>query len=233
MKFYAFDALYLQRLRSGDPWTEQHFVEYFSALIELKVRRRLGSPSAIEDVRQETLARVWATLRSDRGIRQPERLGSFVNSVCNNVLFEHYRQSSKEASPCDDAVIDVADPATSVADAISNREMRENVREILNKLSEKDHFLLERVFLNECDKDEVCRYVGVSREYLRVLLYRSRKSFRKLFLKETERLAKARLAACQPAGRPSRGATIKVIEDTAKEDLQPIGISSTRREGSE
>ena len=199
MKFYPFDALYLQRLRSGDPWTEQHFVEYFSALIELKVRRRLRSPSSIEDVRQETLARVWATLRSDRGIRQPERLGSFVNSVCNNVLFERYRQSSKEASPSD-AVINVADPAMSIADTICSREMRENVREILNKLSEKDHFLLEQVFLNECDKDEICRYVGVSREYLRVLLYRSKKSFRTLFLKETERLVEARLAACQPAG---------------------------------
>ena len=38
MKFYAFDALYLQQLRSGDPWAEQHFVEYFSDLIELGKR---------------------------------------------------------------------------------------------------------------------------------------------------------------------------------------------------
>jgi RNA polymerase sigma-70 factor, ECF subfamily len=187
MEFYAFDALYLQRLRSRDPWTEQHFVEYFSALIELKLRRRLRSPSAIEDVRQETFVRVWAVLRSERGIHHPERLGSFVNSVCNNVLLEHYRHSSKEVSTCDDAVINVADTATSVADAISNKEMRKKVRDILDRLSGRDHFLLERVFLNESDKDEVCRYVGVNREYLRVLLYRSKKSFREVFLKETER----------------------------------------------
>jgi RNA polymerase sigma-70 factor, ECF subfamily len=201
MEFYAFDALSLQRLRSRDPWTEQHFVEYFSALIELKLRRRLRSPSAIEDVRQETFVRVWAVLRSERGIHHPERLGSFVNSVCNNVLLEHYRHSSKEVSTCDDAVINVADTATSVADAISNKEMRKKVRDILDRLSGRDHFLLERVFLNESDKDEVCRYVGVNRDYLRVLLYRSKKSFREVFLKETERLTKTRLAACQ-SGRP-------------------------------
>jgi RNA polymerase sigma-70 factor (ECF subfamily) len=197
MKFYAFDALYLQRLRSGDPWTEQHFFEYFNALIELKLRRRLRSPSAIEDVRQETFARTWAALRSERGIRQPERLGSFVNSVCNNVLLEHYRQSSKENSPCDDSIINIPDPATSVSDAISNREMREKVRDILKSLSEKDHFLLEGVFLNESDKDEICQHVGVNREYLRVLLYRSKKSFRKVFLKEMERLGKSKLTAAQ------------------------------------
>ena len=192
MKFYAFDAPYLQRLRSGEPSTEQHFVEYFSELIELKLRRRLRSSSAIEDIRQETFARTWAALRSERGIRQPERLGSFVNSVCNNVLLEHYRQSSKETSPCDDVVMNVADPATSVADSISNREMREKVRDILKSLSEKDRFLLERVFLNESDKDEVCHHAGVSREYLRVLLYRSKKSFKRVFLKEMARHGKSK-----------------------------------------
>ena len=197
MKFYAFDALYLQQLRSGDPWTEQHFVEYFSALIELKLRRRLRSPSAIEDVRQETFARTWAALRGERGICQPERLGSFVNSVCNNVLLEHYRQSSKETSPCDDSLINIADPATSVPDAISNREIREKVRDILKSLSEKDRFLLEGIFLNESDKDKICEHVGVDREYLRVLLCRSKKSFKKVFLKEMERLGKSKLTGAQ------------------------------------
>src|SRR6516164_2048959 len=197
MKFHAFDVQYLQRLRSGDPSAEQHFVEYFSALIELKLRHRLRSPSAIEDIRQETFARTWAALRSEGGIHQPERLGPFVNSVCNNVLLEHYRQSSKEASPCDDVVMNVADPAMSVADSISNREMREKVRDILKSLSEKDRFLLERVFLNESDKDEVCHHVGVSREYLRVLLHRSKKSFKKVFLREMEKLGKSTFNTCQ------------------------------------
>jgi len=204
MKFYAFDALYLQRLRSEDPSTEQHFVEYFSDLIELKLRHRLRSPSAIEDIRQETFARTWAALRSERGIHHPERLGSFVNSVCNNVLLEHYRQSSKETSPCDDVVMNVADPATSVADSISNREMREKVRDILKSLSEKDHFLLERVFLNESDKDEVCQDVGVSRDYLRVLLYRSKKSFKKVFLKEMDRRSKTKLTEVSRKNNPQR-----------------------------
>jgi RNA polymerase sigma-70 factor (ECF subfamily) len=148
----------------------------------------------IEDIRQETFARVWAALRRNQGIRQPERLGSFVNSVCNNVLFEHYRQAVKEV-PSGDVQINVADPATNSADAISDGRMREKVRDIIHRLPEKDRLLLERVFLNECDKDEVCRDVGVSREYLRVLLHRSRRSFRRLFLKETERFVETRFAA--------------------------------------
>jgi len=202
MKFQAFDALYLERLQSGDYVTEQHFVQYFTALIELKLRRRLRSHSAIEDVRQETFARVWAALRSGQGIRQPQRLGSFVNSVCNHVLLEHYRRAAKELPTGDDLAIKVADPGPSGADIISDRQMREKIRDILRRLSEKDCLLLERVFLNECDKDKLCRDMGVSRSYLRVLLYRSRRSFRKSFLRETRWLAKARFSASE-AGRIS------------------------------
>jgi RNA polymerase sigma-70 factor, ECF subfamily len=197
MKFQAFDALYLERLRSGDPLSEQHFVRYFTALIQLKLRRRLRSPSAIDDVRQETFVRVWAALRSAQGIRQPQHLGSFVNSVCNHVLFEHYRRTAKELPTGADPAINVSDPSPSVTDTISDRQMREKVRDILNRLSEKDRLLLERVFLNECDKDKLCRDFGINRDYLRVLLHRSMRSFRNTFLKETQTLAKARFAASQ------------------------------------
>lgn len=197
MKFQAFDALYLERLRSGDSLTEQHFVQYFTDLIHLKLRRRLRSPSAIDDVRQETFARVWTALRSRQGIRRPERLGSFVNSVCNHVLFEHYRRAAKEQPTGADLAINVADPRPSGADTISDRQMMEKVRDILSKLSEKDRRLLERVFLHECDKEKVCRDFGINRDYLRVLLHRSIKSFRNTFLKETQTLAKARFATSQ------------------------------------
>jgi RNA polymerase sigma-70 factor (ECF subfamily) len=232
MKFYAFDALYLQRLRSGDPWTEQHFSEYFSALIELKLRRRLRSPSAIEDVRQETFVRTWAAVRSERGIHQPERLGSFVNSVCNNVLLEHYRKSSKENPLCDDSIIDIADPATSVPDAISNREIREKVRDILKSLSEKDHFLLEAVFLNESDKDEICQHVGVNREYLRVLLYRCKKSFRKVFVKEMERLGTSKLTGAKGIRIPKHPVSTRHLEWAGDEhrcsEVRQVGVVRRR-----
>ena len=95
MEFFAFDASYIERLRSGDAHIEAHFVSYFSELIRLKLRSRLNSKEAIEDVRQETFVRVLVLLRGEGGLRQPDRLGPFVNSVCNHVLLEHYRSQKK------------------------------------------------------------------------------------------------------------------------------------------
>src|SRR5271168_3858087 len=95
VNFVTFDASYVSKLRAGDAPTEQHFITYFSELIQLKLRPRLGRPEQIEDVKQETFVRALSLIRSDGGLRHAERLGPLVNSICNNVLMEQYRTSGR------------------------------------------------------------------------------------------------------------------------------------------
>jgi len=182
LQFQTFDESYVERLREGDFRTQEHFVAYFSELIQLKLRSRLHSPQAIEDVRQETFARVLEAVRSGK-IRQPERLGAYVNSTCNLVLQEHYRKSGRDTSLEDEDDLDLPAKGVDVIGAIAARQMEEKVREILEDLSERDRRLLREVFLDERDKDEVCRDFGVDRDYLRVLLHRAKQSFKSLYLK--------------------------------------------------
>jgi RNA polymerase sigma-70 factor (ECF subfamily) len=186
LQFQSFDAPYVDRLRAGDFRTQEHFVAYFSELIQLKLRARLRSPQAVEDVRQETFARVFAALRSPGGIRQPERLGAFVNSICNNVLLEQYRNSSRATSLEDEPATDLPDPKTDVLGTVAARQMEAKVREILDEMSERDRRIIRGIFLEERDKDEVCRDFGIDRDYLRVLVHRAKQSFKSLYLKNIE-----------------------------------------------
>ncbi|HKV76825.1 MAG TPA: sigma-70 family RNA polymerase sigma factor [Candidatus Sulfotelmatobacter sp.] len=182
MQLQSFDESYVERLQAGDFRTQEHFVAYFSELIQLKLRSRLHSPQAIEDVRQETFTRVFAALRGGK-IRQPERLGAFVNSMCNNVLLEHYRASSRDSSLDDEEQQDFPATNVDVLGAVSAKQMGEKIREILEEMPERDRRLLREIFLEERDKDDVCKDFGVDREYLRVLLHRAKQSFKSLYLK--------------------------------------------------
>jgi len=186
LQFQTFDESYVELLRKGDFRTQEHFVAYFSELIQLKLRSRLHSPQAIEDVRQETFARVFAALRSEGRIRQPERLGAFVNSLCNNVLLEYYRSSQRDSSIEDEEDQDFPAKDVDIFGALVTKQMGEKVREILEELPERDRRLLREIFIEERDKDEVCRDFGVDRDYLRVLLYRAKQSFKSLYLKSIE-----------------------------------------------
>jgi len=177
LEFFAFDEAYVGRLREGDPSTESHFVAYFSQLIQIKLRARYLAPEVIEDLKQETFIRVIRSLRSDGGIRQGDRLGPFVNSVCNHVLLEHYRSGSKNV-PLESDHLQVADKVLNLEALAISEETQKMVRKVLSQLPRRDQAILRSVFLEEMDKDDVCQRFGVGRDYLRVLLYRAKEKFR-------------------------------------------------------
>jgi len=184
LEFYAFDNVYLERLRSGDFRTVEHFVSYFSQLIQLKLRSRVRSPEGIEDIRQETFARFFAALRSPDGLRQAEKMGAYVNSVCNNVLLEYYRSSARHAPLADDEnAPEIPDAKVDILGGVMTRQTADTVRNILEDLGERDRRLLKEVFLEERDKDDVCRDFGIDRNYLRVLLHRAKQTFKSHYIK--------------------------------------------------
>jgi len=184
LEFHPFDAEYVESLCAGDTCIEDHFVRYFTSLLNLKLRARLRSPQAIEDVRQETFTRVIAALRRDKALRNPERLGSFVNTVCNNVLFEHYRAVTRQGAFDDIEKIALPASGPSVFDEILSGELKLQVGRILKQMAPRDRAVLQAVFIEERDRDEVCRELGVDADYLRVILFRAKQSFKSEFLKQ-------------------------------------------------
>jgi RNA polymerase sigma-70 factor (ECF subfamily) len=176
VEFYDFDDDYLARLRDGDFRTQEHFVAYFSELLQIKLRSRF-LPQDVEDIRQETFVRFFRALRKEDGIRDAKCLGSFVISMCRNVAREHGREPHFDQA--DDIVLNgFPDRKKSAIDIVLTQEQQEMVREVLDSLPERDRRILRAVFLSEEDKDQVCKEFGVTRDNLRVLVWRAFRKFR-------------------------------------------------------
>src|SRR4051794_33795030 len=183
-----FDDDYVSRLIAGDADVERHFFDYFSTLLGIKLRSRLRNQSQIDDVRQETLLRVLLALKRRNSLQDAAKLGAFVNSVCNNLLFELYRRESKHKT------IDIEghDPLDSRSDAESElvtEERRREVRQVLGELPVKDRELLRMIFFEDAGRDDICRSFHVDREYLRVLVHRAKERFRDLLRKHNPEFA--------------------------------------------
>ncbi len=177
MELFTFDDDYVRRLREGDRWTEEHFLSYFQQLLLIKLRRRLPALQAIEDVRQEVFVRVFRTLRAEGGgLRDGRKLGAYVNTVCNNVLLEYYRQVNR-TEPLLDEHLDIT-TSEDVEDALVSGEERERVRRVISDLPRRDAAILRALFLDERSNDDVCLEFHVDRGYLRVLLHRAKEKFR-------------------------------------------------------
>jgi RNA polymerase sigma-70 factor, ECF subfamily len=184
MEFASFDEEYVRKLADGDPEVEKHFTDYFGSLLLIKLRaRQLRSSHRIDDIRQEVFLRVLQAVRTGSGIRQPERFGAFVISVCNNVVNEDIRDGQRHPQPSEP----MTDPIDAGADAESefvNWERKNIVKQVLAELPAKDRKLLE-LSLQEVDKSEICKKLGVTDEYLRVLLHRAKARFKEVLLRIT------------------------------------------------
>ena len=164
---YEFNQEYVERLIAEDPEVERHFAGYFTDLLRLKLRSRLRSPALVEDAVQETLTRVLVTLKGG-GLQSAERLGAFVNAVCNNVLLETYRSGADRGGSA----------------RLASRGGL--LRDVLAELPQREQDVLRWLFFEDRDKDDVCQTLEVDRNYLRVLLHRAKVRFRERLLERTQ-----------------------------------------------
>jgi RNA polymerase sigma-70 factor (ECF subfamily) len=80
----------------------------------------------------------------------------------------------------------VDDVRPSVETGVMKAEQREQVRQALAGLPEKEREILRWLFFEERDKDDICRELQVDRNYLRVLVHRAKAKFRDRFLEASE-----------------------------------------------
>ena len=182
MEHTEFDAGYVSRLKSGDLETQKHFTAYFSNVIWLKLRSRVRARHLIDEIRQETFARVLNFLQSGKTIEYPERFGAFVLAVCNNVMLEVLRRESQQPRTSGESEEPRDERVKFDADIVTE-ERKRVVREILDELPEKDRTLLRMVFLEEGDRAAISRHFNVGTDYLRVLLHRAKERFREVVKK--------------------------------------------------
>ena len=177
MELFVSDDDFVRRLRDRDQRATDEFHQYFRELLLLKLRRRLPSLDAIDEVRQEVFARCFERLGD---LRDARKLGAFVNAICNRVLMEYYRAQGRTDALEDQPEIPDSSDVEVTFDTARNTA---RVRRILDTLPERDSQVLRAIFLEEGDKEEICRRLGVDRQYLRVLLHRAKKAFREQYLR--------------------------------------------------
>jgi RNA polymerase sigma-70 factor, ECF subfamily len=184
MDFRPFDEAYLERLRAGDNPTERHFAGYFGQVIEIYLRSKIPAPDKREDIRQETFLRFFTIMGSEAGVRQPERLGPLVLSICRNVTYENLRKHPTESI---EAIPEPTYPGPDPFEEWMGERTRAEFQEILREISPRDRRLLQQVYWEERDKDEICKSEEVNRNYLRGLLLRARTAFKAEYLRQTGR----------------------------------------------
>jgi RNA polymerase sigma-70 factor (ECF subfamily) len=139
--------------------------------------QRGGIPADLsEDIQQETLARVIHLVRDRKVLKDPERLGAFVFSVCSRVRYELLRKEPR-ISPGN--LLAYPDSAPSPERLAAGAELMKHVRAALSRMSANDRKIVSMALMEEKPYGEVASELNVDRSSFRVILHRARVRLRK------------------------------------------------------
>jgi RNA polymerase sigma-70 factor (ECF subfamily) len=144
------------------------------------ILRRVRDPEVAADILQDAAVTTLEKLRSGE-IAHPENLGGYLYRVAINHLRNHRRKDrSALSSPeqLDELRDSVDDPEW---EGIGRPQWAAAARRVLQELpAARDRDLLVRFYLNDEDKDAICRVLNLSQEHFNRVIFRARNRFREL-----------------------------------------------------
>lgn len=147
--------------------------------LRLLIARRTGDPEVAADLLNEALCTSWEKWRAGE-IRQPQQIAGYVFQVAINLL-RNLRRAVGERSDrrmsletLEKEALDSYANEPSIEDRIAHK-----VRELIQSLgSTRDRKVLVRFYLEEDDKETICRDLSLSPLQFDKVLHRARRRLR-------------------------------------------------------
>jgi RNA polymerase sigma-70 factor, ECF subfamily len=171
-----------RRIREGDVSAEGELIRQFEPGLRVLLRRRTGGDQGLlQDLVQETLLVVIQRLRG-AGLEDPHKLAAFAAQTARNLAIASLRKAERQKTDVDsDATNRNADPGQSVVGIASDHEAALAVRALLRELPQpRDRLMLKRFYLDDHDKDTICREMDLTEAAFNQALSRARRRFRQI-----------------------------------------------------
>ena len=168
----------VSRVHAGDRAAEREFVAQYQRGVRVLVRRhcRPGDP-IVEDLVQDVLARVLERLRAG-ALHDAAALAGYVQKTVVHATSAEYRRR-RASEPI--AAIEELPAREDPVQHLDAEQLARTVRTVLVEMPvERDREVLRRFYLDEQDKDEVCRVLDIDAAHFHRVLFRARNRFREL-----------------------------------------------------
>jgi RNA polymerase sigma-70 factor, ECF subfamily len=165
--------------------------------LRLLVARRCRDQHVGADLLNEAVCTTWAKWQAGK-IERPEQIAGYVLQVTMNLLRNHRRAIAERPEKRADAtkLQELASDAQPGDEAIE-RQIALQVKNVIRGMSsQRDRAILVRFYLDEEDKQTICRDLGLTPLQFDKILHRARGRLRKLL--ESGGLGRAELLSVCP-----------------------------------
>jgi RNA polymerase sigma-70 factor (ECF subfamily) len=171
-----------RRIREGDISAESELIRQFEPGLRVLLRRRTGGDHGLlQDLVQETLLVVIQRLRGI-GIDDPHKLAAFAAQTARNLAIASLRKAERQKTDVDSEATDRnPDLGQSIDGKTADLEAALAVRALLRELPQpRDRLMLKRFYLDDDDKEIICRELDLTEAAFNQALSRARRRFRQI-----------------------------------------------------
>jgi RNA polymerase sigma-70 factor (ECF subfamily) len=178
----------VRQIGQGVRAAETAMIERYAGGLLFMLKRRTRDMEIARDIRQDAFRVAIEKLRVE-SIDQPERLGAYLRGVALNLWLAERRKDTRRATTADSAAIEtVADQRGGPFDDVSSEQVKRAVSVLLAELrTPRDREILTRLYLQEEEKDSICRALGIDSEHFNRVLFRAKQRFRELLTRAEQR----------------------------------------------
>ncbi len=174
------DDYYIKRVLSGDREAFAFFIDKYQQMafsIAISITKR---ENAAKEVVQDAFVQVFKSLKSFKG---ESLFSTWLHRIVVNEALKFVRRNKKERIEIefDDATAITFTAENDALSVIEIEEKKEEIKRVLLTLKPKERLVLTLFYLKEFSHAEISESTGFSKNNVKILLYRGRKSFASAF----------------------------------------------------
>lgn len=174
------------RIHEGDATAESELVERYSTGVKLILLKRTGNSQLSKDLCQDTFIIALQKLRAGE-VRKPEALVAFLRQTAVNLSIEHYRKEKRYIHEQDEIISLRTAHIDNKAERIDHQHARTLLEGVIEQLARtRDRDILQRFYLLDQAKPQICSALDLSAAHFDRVLYRARQRMRDLIDQQSD-----------------------------------------------
>jgi RNA polymerase sigma-70 factor (ECF subfamily) len=173
-------SLILQAKEGNSSAFEEIYRNYYTPLFRY-ILTRIKDKAEAEDMTQVVFMKIWKSIAS-WNIEHTSPL-SFFFTVARNTLIDHFRKNSNKEIVSDEIVYNLSLSKDSGEDISKEREMKEEMRSSILKLSGDQQEIIILYYMNDLTYKEISEMIGKQEDAIRQLHSRAIKKLRDIYKK--------------------------------------------------
>lgn len=170
------ESFLIQQAQAGDTAAFETLVNQHAQLVYNLALRTLNNPHEAEDIAQETFVRVWKALPS---FREDARFSTWLYRITTNLCYNRLPKLKQELTALDPAEdVQIVDRSQRVDRQLITAELREDLQDALNGLSESYRLLLTLRHLQGLSYAEIAEVTDMPLGTVKTGIFRARREMR-------------------------------------------------------